>query len=111
MVGFRRFRSGESRQEIGKPTQIVVAEIGAARADHDGGIVGLNVGPLHRQAGELARVVVEVDAVLAPRLPAIDQTKCTPLQRMERMRDPKGLCRIARRRCNRLFRRIPMRSD
>ena len=111
MVGFRRFRRGESRQEIGKSTQIVVAEMGAARSDHDGGLLRLNVGPLHRQASELARVVVEVHAVFAPRLPAIDQTKRTPLQRMERMRDPKGLCRIARRRCNRPFRRIRMRSD
>ena len=29
------FRRGESRQGIGKPTQIVVAEMGAARSDHD----------------------------------------------------------------------------
>ena len=79
----------------------------AARADHDGGIVWRDVGPLHRQARELARVVVEVDAVLAPRLPAIDQTKRPPLQRMEGMGDPKGLGGIARKRCNRLLRRIP----
>ena len=65
--------------------------MGAARANYDRGIVGLDVVPKHRQARELARVVVEVDAVLAPRLPAIDQTKRPPLQRMERMRDAKGL--------------------
>ena len=80
--------------------------MGAAHADDDSGIVGLNVGPLHRQASELARLVVEVDAVLAPRLPAIDQTKRTSMQWMEGVRDPKGLCDIARRRCNRLLRRI-----
>jgi hypothetical protein len=35
-------------------------------------IVGLDVGPMHRQAGQLPQVVVEVDAVLATRLTAID---------------------------------------
>jgi hypothetical protein len=65
--------------------------MGAARSDHDCGIVGLNVGPMHRQAGQLAQVVVEVDAVLAPRLPAIDQTKRTSMERVEGMRDAKGL--------------------
>jgi hypothetical protein len=77
----------------------------AARADHDGGIVGPNVGPLLWQTRKLARVVIEVDAVLAPRLSTIDQTKRTPMQRMERMRDSEGLSWIARRRCNRLLRR------
>ena len=84
--------------------------MGAARSDHDSGIVWLDVGPMHRQASELARVVVEVDAVLAPRLPAINQSKRTSLQRMEGMRDPKGLCRIARRWCNRLLRRTRTRN-
>jgi hypothetical protein len=98
MVG--RFRSGQARQEIDQATQIVIAKMGAARADNDRGIVGRNVGPLHRQARELACVVVEVDPVLAPRLPAIDQTKRSPMQWMERMRDTKRLCGIARRRCN-----------
>jgi hypothetical protein len=81
----------ESRQEIGKPTEIVVAEMRPARADHHRGVVWLDVGPVHRQAGELARVVVEVDAVLAPRLSTIDQAKRTPMQRVEGMRDAKGL--------------------
>ena len=97
-------RRGESRQEIGKPTQIVVAEMGPARADYDRGILWLDVGPVPRQVRELARGVVEVDPVLAPRLPAIDQTKGTSMERMEGMRDPKDLCSIAPRRCNRLLR-------
>jgi hypothetical protein len=46
--------------------------MGAARADHYGWILRRNIGPLARQSGELARVIVEVDAVLAPRLPPID---------------------------------------
>ena len=80
MISFRRvWRRHESRQEIGQPTQIVVAEMGAARADHDGGIGWLSVGPMHGQTRELARVVVEIDAVLAPRLPAIDQSKRAPM--------------------------------
>jgi hypothetical protein len=43
-----------------------------ARADHDRRIDGHDIGPLERQSGEPSRVVVEVDAVLAPRLTAID---------------------------------------
>jgi hypothetical protein len=43
-----------------------------ARADHHRRIVGHDIGPLERKPGEVSRVVVEVDAVLAPRLAAID---------------------------------------
>jgi hypothetical protein len=46
--------------------------MGPARADHHRRIVGNDIGPLERKPGELSRVVVEVDAVLAPRLTAID---------------------------------------
>jgi hypothetical protein len=46
--------------------------MGSARADHHGRILSGHIGPLARQSGELSRAVVEVDAVLAPRLPAID---------------------------------------
>jgi hypothetical protein len=62
----------QPRQQIGEPTEVVVAEIGPARADHDRRIGRSDIGPLARQSGELSRVVVEVDAVLAPGLPAID---------------------------------------
>jgi hypothetical protein len=82
----------------------------AARADHHGGIVGSNVGPLHGQTRKLARVVVEVDAVLASRLSTIDQPKRTSMERMEGMRDPKGLRGIDRRRCSLLLRRIHTRN-
>ena len=53
-------------------TQVVVAEMGSARAEHHRRIVWRDIGPLTRKSGELSRIVVEVDAVLAPRLPAID---------------------------------------
>ena len=69
----------ESRQKIGKPTQVFVAEMGPARADDDRRIRWLDIGPAPRHVGELARVVGEVDPVLAPRLPAIDQTKGTSM--------------------------------
>ncbi len=62
----------QPRQEIDEPTEVVVAEMGSARADHHRRIVGNDIGPLERKPGELSRVVVEVDAVLAPRLAAID---------------------------------------
>jgi hypothetical protein len=35
-------------------------------------MVGNDIGPLEWKPGELPRVVVEIDAVLAPRLPTID---------------------------------------
>jgi len=46
--------------------------MGSARADHHRRIVGHDISPLERKPGEASRVVVEVDAVLAPRLTAID---------------------------------------
>ena len=46
--------------------------MGSARTDHYGRIVGHDIGPLERKPGEPSRVVVEVDAVLAPGLTAID---------------------------------------
>jgi hypothetical protein len=46
--------------------------MGAARADQYRRIVAHGIGPLERKPGELSRVVVEVDAVLAPRLTTID---------------------------------------
>jgi hypothetical protein len=62
----------QTRQEIGEPTEVVVAEMGSARAEHHRRIVRRDIGPLARKSGELSRIVVEVDAFLAPRLPAID---------------------------------------
>ena len=64
--------AAQARQQIGKPTEVVVAEIGPARADHDRWIGRSDIGPLARKPGELSRVVVEVDAVFAPGLTAID---------------------------------------
>ena len=46
--------------------------MGAARADHHRRIVRRDIGPLAREPRQLSRVVMEVDAVLAPRLPTID---------------------------------------
>jgi hypothetical protein len=61
-----------ARHQIDEPTEVVAAEMGSARTDHYRRIVRRDIGPLARKAGELSRVVVEVDAVFAPRLPAID---------------------------------------
>jgi hypothetical protein len=44
----------------------------AARADHLGRVLRSDIGPLARQSSELTRVVIEIDTVLAPGLPAID---------------------------------------
>jgi hypothetical protein len=46
--------------------------MGSARAHHHRQIIRKNIGPLERKPGELTRVVVEVHAILAPRLAAID---------------------------------------
>jgi hypothetical protein len=43
-----------------------------ASADDHGRIVGDQIGPLPRKSRQLSRVVVKVDAVLAPRLTALD---------------------------------------
>jgi hypothetical protein len=74
--------------------------MGPARADHHRRIVGNDIGPREWKPGELSRVVVEVDAVLAPRLTAIDELKRPAMQWMEGMGDAKGLCLTARWRCN-----------
>jgi hypothetical protein len=65
-------RGVQARQQIGEPTEVVMAEMGPTRTDHCRQIVRKNVGPLERKPGELPRVVVEVDAVLTPRLTAVD---------------------------------------
>jgi hypothetical protein len=104
-----RASGAQPRQQIGEPAEIVVAEIGPARADHHGRIVGNDIGPLARKPGEVPRVVVEVDAVLAPRLPAIDQLKGPATQRMKGMGYSEGLYLTARMRCNRLL--TPIRSS
>ena len=71
-----------------------------ARSTHHGRIVGAEIGPLPREPGELPRIIGKEDAVLAPRLTALDQLEDAVTQRMEGMRDSKGLGRTARRRCN-----------
>ena len=80
--------------------------MGSARAHHYRQIIRKNIGPLERKPGELTRVV-EVDAVLAPRLAAIDQLKRQASERMEGMGNAEGLCLTARWRCNRQL--TPMR--
>jgi hypothetical protein len=98
----------ESRQQIGTATEIVVPEIGAPCTNYRGGISGDDIGPPQRQPGKLPGIVVEIDAILTPRLPAVDPSEDTPMQRMKGMRDAERLSLINRRRCNR--RRTPMRT-
>ena len=43
-----------------------------ARSDHHGGIVRDEIGPLSWKPGELPGIIVKEDAVLAPRLTALD---------------------------------------
>jgi len=102
-------RRVESRQQISEATEIVVPEIGAPGAKYRGGISGDDIGPPQRQPGELPGIVVEVDAILTPRLPAVDPSEDTPMERMEGMRDAKRLCLITRRWCSR--RLTPIRSS
>ena len=73
LAGGAARRSGvQTRQQIGQSTEIVVAEMRAARADHHGRILRSDIGPLARESSELTRVVIEIDTVLAPCLAAID---------------------------------------
>ncbi len=71
-----------------------------ASADEHGRIVSDAIGPLPREPRQLSCVIVKEDAVLAPCLTTFDELEDAPTQRMERMRDAKGLRRTARRRCN-----------
>ena len=91
----------ESRQQIGETTEIVVSEMGAPCANDRGGIRGDDIGPPQRQPGEFPDIVVEIDAILTPRLPAVDPSEGPPLEWMEGMRDAKRLSLIARRWCSR----------
>ena len=75
--------------------------MGPASSDHHRRIAGDDISPLERDPGELPRVVVEVDAVLAPRLTAVNPLEDTPMEGMEGMRNSKCLSLITRRRCNR----------
>jgi hypothetical protein len=43
-----------------------------ASSDHHDGIVGNEIGPLPREPSQLPCVIVKVNAVLAPRLTALD---------------------------------------
>jgi hypothetical protein len=72
MGSIPRKSGGQTRHQIDEPTEVVVAEMGSARPEHDRRIIRRDIGPLARKPSELSRVVVEVDAVFAPRLPAID---------------------------------------
>jgi hypothetical protein len=91
----------ESRQQIGQTTEIVVSEMGAPCANDRDGIRGDDIGPPQWQPGKLPGIVIEIDAILTPGLPAVDPSESPPMERMERMRDAKGLCFTAQRRCNR----------
>src|ERR1700730_17429227 len=103
MIGSLRSGKGrvKSRQQIGEAREIVVPEMGAPCANDRGGIRGDDVGPLQRQPGELPGIVVEIDAILTPRLPAVDPSEHPSMEWMEGMRDAKRLSLIARRWCSR----------
>ena len=75
--------------------------MGSASSDHHRRIAGDDIGPLEREPSELPRVVVKVDAVLAPRLTAVNPLEDTPMEGMEGMCHSKCLSLITRRRCNR----------
>jgi hypothetical protein len=59
------------RAVIGDVRMVIRTAVGIL-AKHNRRIVGHDIGPLERKPGEVSRVVVEIDAVLAPRLTAID---------------------------------------
>jgi hypothetical protein len=73
--------------------------MGPTRADNYRRIRRTKIRPLLREPPELSCLVVEEDAVLAPRLPAFDEVKGAAMQWMKGMSNAKGLRRTARRRC------------
>jgi hypothetical protein len=92
---FDAWRSGrgglESRQQIGETTEIVVSEMGAPCANDRGGILGDDIGPPQRQPGKRPGIVIEIDAILTPGLPAVDPSEGSSVEWMEGMRDTKRL--------------------
>jgi hypothetical protein len=92
-------RTSEPSQEVDEPTEVVVSEMRPAHADVHDRIVRDEVGPLPRQSRQVSSVILEVDAVLTPRLAALDEWEDAAMERMERMRDAKGLRCTARQRC------------
>ena len=79
-----------------------------ASPEHHGRIRRDDIGPPQRQPGKAPCVIVEIDAFLTPRVPAVDPSEGTPMKGMEGMRDSERLSLITRWRCNR--RRTPMRT-
>ena len=58
---------------------------------HDKRIDGQNTRPPGGKGGQLPRIIVEVDAILAPVLTVSHQSELPSTQRMERMRHSKAL--------------------
>jgi hypothetical protein len=83
----------EARDEPGQLEQVLDAEGRPTRRDHNERIRRLDRGPVSRERGESALIVMEVDARFAPVLAIRHQSELAAAQRMKRVRDPEGLAR------------------
>ena len=68
-VGLDGWKAG---QQIDLRTEVVVPEMRPPGSYHDDGIVSDEIGPLPGKPGESPGIIVKEDAVLAPRLTALD---------------------------------------
>src|SRR5262249_59583029 len=99
------FRSGapglKLRDGTGDPQEVCGPEWAPASRKRPERIRGLGARPLERHVQESTSLIVEVDAVFAPRLPRRHELELTPRQRVERMRDADPWPRRLRMRCSR----------
>ena len=77
--------------QVSQFQQITHAEGRTARRQHHDRIDRTYAGPAGRKRGQATLLIMEVDTVLSPVEPVRHQHKLRAVQRMEGMRDPKGL--------------------
>ena len=62
----------DRREQIGQPTEVAIPEMCMPGPDYEREIRRTEISPFPREPSEMSGVVVKEDAVLAPRLPALD---------------------------------------
>ena len=76
----------QPRKKLRQPHEILDTETAATTTDKENRIGRHDVGPACRKAHQLASFVVEIDPLLSPRMPILDQPVLLPEARMERVR-------------------------
>jgi hypothetical protein len=83
----------ESCDEPSQFQQVLDAEGRTPGRDHDEGVGRRGGGPVGRERGKPAFIVMEVDALFAPVLTVGHQGELAAMEGVERVRDPERLAR------------------